>query len=101
MVLGPKVLDLPNQLLLRMLDMDLVDAFRSFYTGRTSLAGLLTIALQTVSIEASLGLWPWSGLKPVNTSKSGHAKTNTNLCSSLLAVEASISCYRFRNPSTF
>lgn len=67
MVLGPEVLDLLNQLFLRMLDMDLVDAFRCFYTGRTSLARLLTITL----------------------------------CSSLLAVEASVSCYRFRNPSTF
>ena len=56
MVLGPEVLDLLNQLLLRMLDMDLVDALRCFYTGRTSLARLLTITLQTVSIEASSSL---------------------------------------------
>ena len=45
MVLGSEILDLLDQLLLRMLDMDLVDAFRCFYSGRTSLAWLLTITL--------------------------------------------------------
>ena len=56
MVLGPEVLDLLNQLLLRMLDMDLVDAFRCFYSGRTSLAWLFPITLQIVSLKPSPGV---------------------------------------------
>ncbi len=50
MVLGPEILDLLDQLLLRMLDMDLVDALGCFYSCRTSLTRLLAIALQTVSL---------------------------------------------------
>jgi hypothetical protein len=56
MVLGPEVLDLLNQLLLRVLYMDLVDAFRCFYSCRTSLTWLLPITLQTVSLKPSSGV---------------------------------------------
>jgi hypothetical protein len=56
MVLSPEVLDLLDQLLLRMLDMDLVDALRCFYPCRTSLAWFLPITLQKVSLKPLSGV---------------------------------------------
>jgi len=102
MVLGPEVLDLLNQLLLRMLDMDLVDAFRCFYSGRTSLAWLLPITLQIVSLEATIWRCECAAVKSQSAPlASGDARTSTNLYSSLLAIKTRITCYGFGNSSTF
>ena len=46
MVLGPELLDLLDQLSLRVLDMNLVDALRGLDSYRTPLARLVAITLQ-------------------------------------------------------
>jgi len=46
MALRPELLNLLDQLLLRMLDMDLVNTLRVFYSPSTPLAWLLAIALE-------------------------------------------------------
>jgi len=53
MIFGSEIFDLLDQLLLRMLDMDLVDALGGLNSCRTSLAWLLTIALRIVSLDPS------------------------------------------------
>ena len=49
MVLGPKLLDLLDQLFFRMLNVNFVDAFGCFDSCRTPLAWLVAIALLSVS----------------------------------------------------
>lgn len=51
MVLGPKLLDLLDQFLLRMLDMNLVNAIGGLEPCRAPLARLVAVTLQSVSVE--------------------------------------------------
>ena len=61
MVLGPKLPDLLDQLFLRVLDVNLVDALRVLDSCRTPLARLVAITLQFVSGEGlqSTGASAW------------------------------------------
>jgi len=95
MVLSPKLFDLFNQLLFRMLDMDLVYTLGAFYSSRTPLARLFPIALDTYLACGCLLQWRDEGQQPrdKNTSRCNNVLKFTDLCACLLTAEASITCH--------
>lgn len=52
LALGPKLLDLPDQLVIRMLDVNHVDALGGLDPSCTPLARLVAITLRSVSLGA-------------------------------------------------